>query len=198
MKDWFSNLINPRRESDVGENSLPETAGQESPIAAEAKRPGEQAELASVDILALQKEVQALRIEIETREDNIANLKQEIERLRLRQDQLITETVAARLSGLFNDVAAPSSQILTQADLLERQGKPVQARDVLAVARRMVRALERYGVAFVGQVGEQVPFDPNLQTLINGAALPQPGQPVTVRFAGVTYQGKILYKAIVE
>jgi molecular chaperone GrpE (heat shock protein) len=154
-------------------------------------------------MLALQKEIQALRMEIEAREGSIANLKQEIERLRLRQEQVIVETVTSRLSGLFGELAAPASQILTQADLLDRQGKPVQARDVLSVARRMVRALERYGVSFTGQAGEQVAFDPNQHTPINGAALPgaalpQPGQPVTVRFAGVAYQGKIIYKAIVE
>ncbi len=91
---------------------------------------------------------------------------------------------------------APASQILTQADLLEKQGKPVQARDVLAVARRMLRALERYGLAFAGQTGEQVFFDPNQHTPINEAAQPQAGQPVTIRFAGVTYQGKMIYKAI--
>jgi hypothetical protein len=62
----------------------------------------------------------------------------------------------------------------------------------------MVRALERCGLAFAGQVGDQVTFDPNHHTPISDAAPPLLGAPVTVRFVGVTYQGKTIYKAIVE
>ncbi len=49
-----------------------------------------------------------------------------------------------------------------------------------------------------GQVGEQVSFDPNRHTPISAAIQPQAGQAVTIRFAGATYQGKMIYKAIVE
>ena len=184
MKKWFSNLLKSGQK--------PASAGSPTPPA--------QTALANppVDLLSMQKETQALRMDLETREQSITSLKQEIERLRLRQDQVIAETVESSLSGLFGDLAGPASQILTQADLLEKQGKPVQARDILSVARRMVRALERHGIAFAGQVGEQVTFDPNHHTPISEAAQPQAGQMVTVRFAGVTYQGKTIYKAIVE
>ncbi len=183
MKNWFSNLLNPKRSDNTVSVS---SSGDAAAVAQPA------------DLLASQKENQALRMELEARESSIANLKQEIERLRLRQEQLIGETVAARMGGLFGDLAGPASQILTQADLIEKQAKPVQARDVLSVARRMVRALERYGIAFAGQVGDQVAFDSNHHTPIGGAALPQTGEPVTIRFVGVTYQGKTIYKAIVE
>ncbi len=184
MKNWFSNLFPPKRTDNAAAAVSP------SIDAAPASFAG--------DLLALQKENQSLRRELEAQESSITNLKQEIERLRLRQEQIIAETVAARMSGLFSDLAGPASQILTQADLIEKQGQPVQARDVLSVARRMVRALERCGLAFAGQVGDQVVFDPNHHTPISGAALPQPGAPVTVRFVGVMYQGKTIYKAIVE
>lgn len=150
------------------------------------------------DELALHKEIQSLQLELSARERSLTNLQAEIERLRGRQEQLIGETVSARLETLFADMAAPASQILTQADLLERQGKPVQAQDILALARRMIRALERSGLAFDGKPGEQVGFDPNRHTLMNKAAAPMPGKPVTIRFAGVMVQGKIIYKAIVE
>jgi molecular chaperone GrpE (heat shock protein) len=150
------------------------------------------------DDLANESQVQALRIELDARDQRIQRLMQEIERLRERQEQLAAETAAARLEALFSEVAGPASQILTQADLLENQGKPVQARDMLAITRRMVRAFERHGLAFEGQVGDQVAFDPSRHTPINTGAVPQPGQPVTIRFTGVTFQGKILYKAVVE
>jgi hypothetical protein len=62
------------------------------------------------------------------------------------------------------DVAAPVAQLFTQAHLLEVEGKPVQAKDALAVAKRLVRALEA----------------------------------VVVRFAGVSYRGRLIRKAGVE
>lgn len=150
------------------------------------------------EVLVLQKEAQALRMEMQARDESIAKLKQEIERQRARQEQIINETVNTRLVTIFTDLAAPASQILTQADLLENQGKPVQARDVLSVARRMVRTLERHGMVFDGNIGSQAAFDPDRHTPMNASTTPQDGQPVTIRFAGVAYQGKTIYKAIVE
>ncbi len=175
MKNWLSNLFPPHGEKISTAGEAPEG-----------------------EILPLQREVQTLRIELDAREQSIANLKSEVERLRSRQEQLVGETVATKLTGLFSDLAGPASQILTQADLLENQGKPVQARDVLSVARRLVRAIERHGVVFEGKIGEQAAFDPNRHTPISSSSAPQAGQPVTIRFAGVSYQGKIIYKAIVE
>jgi molecular chaperone GrpE (heat shock protein) len=184
MKNWFNNLFN-HRESTPAEGPAVDSGTLTT---------GEGPE----NTLRLQKEIQELRMELDSRERSLANLNQENERLRFRQEQVLNETVAARLEGLFNDLAAPASQILTQADLLENQDKPVQARDVLSVARRMVRALERNGLSFEGQVGQTVGFDPNRHTPLNHTAQPVLGQPVTVRFAGVLYEGKIIYKAIVE
>ncbi len=184
MKNWFTNLLKTRPAPGEPGQPVPPPQGFPSAQAGEW--------------LVLQKETQALRMDLQASQQAVANLKQENERLRLRQDQLIAETVETRLSGLFGDLAAPASQVLTQSDLLEKEGKPVQARDVLSVARRMVRALERYGLVFSGQVGDQVPFDPNQHTPINEVTQPQPGQPVTIRFRGVAYQGKTIHKAIVE
>lgn len=161
-------------------------------------KPSDSPRQASDELLDIQKEVQTLRLELESSEQMVMNLKQEIERLRSRQDQLLQETVTSRLEALFNDLAAPASQILTQADLLENQGKAVQARDILSVARRMIRALERQGVSFEEKVGDQIPFDPNRHTPLSSSAIPVPGKMVTVRFASVFYQQKMIYKAIVE
>lgn len=148
--------------------------------------------------LALQTELQALRLELASRESSLANLKLEVERLRARQEQTVADTVTTQMQGLFTDMAAPASQILTQADLLENQAKPIQAADILAVARRMVRALERHGLVFDGQPGQAASFDPNRHTPMSAARVPQPGDPITIRFAGATYQDRIISKAIVE
>lgn len=175
MANWLSRIFSPRREKN----------------AAQAAAPAE-------DRLRLENEAQALRMDLAARDQNIAHLKQEVERLRARQDHLVSEAVTAQIEGLFADLAAPASQMMTQAELLENQNKPVQARDVLSVARRLVRAAERRGMQFEGCVGEQVAYDPNRHAPLNAETAPQVGQTVTIRFVGVTYQGKILQKAIVE
>lgn len=160
--------------------------------------PAQPADSPAVESLAAQNQIQSLRLELEGREQRIQQLIQEIERLRERQDQMVKETAAAQFESLFSELAGPASQILTQADLLGNQGKPVQARDVLAVTRRMLRALERHGLVFEEQAGTHVAFDPSRHTPINDGTAPHLGQTVTVRFAGVTYGGKILYKAVVD
>lgn len=175
MTNWLARLFSPRR-------------GESAAQAAERTE----------HLLRLEKEAQALRMELETRDQNIAHLKQEVERLRARQDHLVNEGITSQLEGLFGDLAAPASQIMTQAELLENQNKPVQARDVLSVARRLVRAAERRGMLFDGRAGEQAAYDPNRHAPLNPEAALQVGQPVTIRFAGVTFQGKIIHKAIVE
>ncbi len=149
-------------------------------------------------LLDLQRENQSLRLSLKEKEESLQRLKGEVERLRAGQSQQLNENLTARLAGLFGDVAAPASQLRTQADLLEKQGKPVQARDVLSVAQRLLRALERHGLAFDGQVGAETIFDPNQHTPLQSTGALQPGQPVRIRFSGVTYQGRRLYKAIVE
>jgi len=175
MANWLSRIFSPRR----GESAAQAAARTE-------------------DLLRLENEAQALRMELETRDQNIAHLKQEVERLRNRQDHLVSEAVTSQFEGLFADLAAPASQILTQAELLENQNKPVQTRDVLSVARRLIRAAERRGMQFDGRAGEQAAYDPNRHAPLNAEIALQVGQTVTIRFAGVTYQGKILHKAIVE
>ena len=151
------------------------------------------------DALLQQKnEIQSLRIEQSENKRTVETLAQEIDRLRARQEQLVEINVTKRLEALFSDLAGPASQILTQADLLENQGKPVQARDILSVSRRMVRALERNGVVIEGKVGEAAVFNPDRHIPIQPGQTLQPGQPVIVRFAGVSYGDKMIYKAIVE
>ena len=125
----------------------------------------------------------------------MANLKEELERQRSGASARVDEAVQAQMERLLADAAAPVAQLLTQAHLLEVEGKPVQARDVLAVAKRLVRTLEDNGLTLEGSVGETTPFDPNRHEPLSADASPAEGQPVVVRFVGVAYQGKLLRKA---
>jgi molecular chaperone GrpE (heat shock protein) len=175
MRNLLANLFTPRSKTNA------------QPRAAELEH-----------LLTLENELQSLRIDLEGREQHITSLQQEIERMRARQDQMQDDVTTSRLEALFSDLASPASQILTQAHLVEQQGKPVQAADVLAVARRFIRALERHGVNFEGQISEQVAYDPNRHTLMQQASATRPGEMVKIQFSGVVYRSKMIYKAIVE
>lgn len=145
--------------------------------------------------LALEGRVQTLQLELAERERTIVTLKQELERRRLGANAEVSGAVQAQLEQLLADLAAPVAQLLTQAHLLEVEGKPVQARDMLAVSKRFVRVLQENGLSLAGQVGETVPFDPNYHEPLNAQAALTPGQAVVIRFVGVVYQGKVLRKA---
>ena len=153
---------------------------------------------AAQDKLAQERDTQALRLELKAKEETIQRLKQEIERLRARQEQFSAESAGVRFEELLRTIAPPAAQLITQADLIESQGKPVQAKDVLAVAQRMLRALERQGMAVEGRVGSQEKFNPARHQPLNAALELLEDQMVTIRFVGISYQGKIISKAIVE
>jgi molecular chaperone GrpE (heat shock protein) len=161
--------------------------------------PSNQPALPAAKILPIdQNELQTLRLDLEESHQQIDMLLQEVERLRLRQDELVTSQVSTRLESLFTDLSAPASQIITQASLLENKSRPVQARDILTVAKQMVRMLERNGMTFKGKPGDLLPFDPAVHAPVQAGQSIHPGQSVIVRFSGVSYQGKMIYKAIVE
>ncbi len=141
-----------------------------------------------------QNQSQALRLELAERDRQISQLKSDMERQRCEAES----RQQAELTRLLTDLAAPLTQLRTQAHLLEAEGRPVSARDVLTVARRLTRNLEDYGLQLEDTVGAQTAFDPNLHEALSGAAALQPGQAVIVRFSRVSLNGRILRKAGVE
>lgn len=146
-------------------------------------------------VLSLEQEAQGLQLELAERDQLVANLKQELERQRSGANVQVTEAVQVQVERVLADVAAPVSQLLTQAHLLEVESKPVQARDVLVVAKRLVRSLEDHGLTLTGEVGQRVAFNPDHHEPLGPEVGLSPGQLVVVRFVGVAYHGKLLRKA---
>jgi molecular chaperone GrpE (heat shock protein) len=147
--------------------------------------------------LALKREAQELRLQLEEGSRQFAALQKEREQQQAGEETRIADAVQAKVERLLAEAAGPVTQLLTQAHLLEAEGKPVQARDVLAVARRLVRVLEEEGLTLDGRPGERAAFDPNRHAPLAGEA-PAPGAAVVVRFAGVGCRGRVLRKAGVE
>ena len=82
-------------------------------------------------LLALERQVQNLRLELAKRNQLVDKLKQELERQRASESERITTAIQTQIEYLLTDAAAPATQLFAQAYLLEVKGKPVQAKDVL-------------------------------------------------------------------
>src|SRR5262249_20705378 len=141
-------------------------------------RPGAPAGEAEAD-LRERGEAQRLRLELQERDRVIAALRADLERLRRGEGERVAGAVEAHRERFLADAAGPAPQLLTQAHLPEAEGKPVQARDVLAVARRLVRLLDDEGLTPEGAVGAPVAFDPDRHEPLGGDLAP--GQPAVVR-----------------
>ncbi len=148
--------------------------------------------------LAFQNEIRRLELELESCRRELARARGELELAHLSRQELASEQAESRQERLFQLAAAPAAQLLTQAHLLENANRPLQARDVLAVARRLLSALQQSGLAFSGQPGQVAAFDPDHHALLSSAAELEPGRPVVIRFVEVTYNGKTLARAGVE
>jgi molecular chaperone GrpE (heat shock protein) len=150
------------------------------------------------ELLRLRQQLQSARLELEARSRSLQTLSAELEALRARQDERARESAGNQLESVLKDAAVPAAQLVAQAYLLEQQGKPVQARDILNVARRLLRALEKHGLVLEGQPGAQVSFDPDRHSPLSAETQLDRDQPVVVRFPGVSFGGKVLVRAAVE
>jgi hypothetical protein len=160
--------------------------------------PSHQEPQSSEDLLAIKKQLQEARLELVAKDQAIARLTTDLNTLRARQTELLKENTQVHFESLLRDAAGPVAQLATQGYLLESAGKPVQARDILNIARRLVRALEKYGLLLEGAPGEETCFDPDRHTPLSTGQVLTAGQKVTVRIPGVVYNGKILARAGVE
>ncbi len=89
--------------------------------------------------------------------------------------------------------------MLTQLPTLESEvnnGAGVQARDVLAILSPLDEWLEESGIVPIGQVGEELTFDPALHRAVGqGARSISPGDRVGVKYVGYRLDSEILAKA---
>ena len=145
-------------------------------------------------VLTLERDLQNLRLENQA----LNKLKQELERQRSGETNRTTEAVQTEIEQLFTDISSPITQLLTQTYLLEKEDKPVQTKDVLAVVKRLLHTLEDKGLMITGKVGETVPFEPNYHQPLSANASLTPGSSVIVRLMGISYEGKVIKKAGVE
>lgn len=148
--------------------------------------------------LTLKKELQEARLELVAHDQAIAHLTHELESMRARQSEFSRETATNQLETLFRDAAGPTAQLITQAYLVDVLARPVQPRDILHVARRLVRILEKHGLTVEGAPGDEAEYNPDFHIPLGNGSNIVPGQRVIIRIPAISFAGQLLARAGVE
>jgi molecular chaperone GrpE (heat shock protein) len=126
---------------------------------------------------------------------NVADLQQEYQRL---QAQLATQR-----DQLWQDFQRSSLNTLESwmlqfptAAYAAQQNPQVPASRLLPLMRPVEQLLREWGVEAIATVGMEVPYDPQIHQLMEGAA--NPGDLVRVRYTGYRQGEKLLHRAKVS
>ena len=148
-------------------------------------------------LLEAERQAQELRLEVRAAERLAESLRNDLERARQAESTGVSSALEGRTEQLLTQASTPAAQLMAQAHLLEDEGRPVEARDVLAVAKRLVSALTEVGLVFEGAAGEAAVYDPNRHEPLGGSA-PRVGQRIVIRLPGCSFNGRLLKRAGVE
>src|SRR3954469_20738946 len=85
--------------------------------------------------LALEKQAQGLRLELGERDRALADLRRQLEQLQAGERDRLAQALKAQMERVLAASATRIAQLNTQGYLIDVEGKPVAARDVLASAR---------------------------------------------------------------
>jgi hypothetical protein len=150
---------------------------------------GEEAQLEN------ERQLRSLHLELEERDKLIAQFKRELQRVGDQAKEQVEAEASLQMEGLMKAAAAPVAQLLAQRHLVEMENKPVQTRDVLVVAQRLIRALEEEGLVIEGKPGANVVFDPNTHEPFSAETRLAQGQTAVLKFVGISFRGRLLRKA---
>lgn len=147
-------------------------------------------------LLAARADVARQRLRADEAEARAANLHRELDAERQSRAWAVATAVDARLDPVLADAASLLGQLALQASLLAG-GKPVGARDVMALAQRLAVVFERLGLVALGAPGERVAFHAEQHQPFGGTALP-PGAVVVIKVPGYRLGERVVRKSLVE
>ncbi len=147
--------------------------------------------------MELETSLQLLRLQIDDDAEIIRELKCDLARVKTQQEQMVSNTVNHHIENLMNEVASPVAQLLSQVHLLEEEKKPIQAKDVLLVSKRLIKALRSAGLEVRGEIGQIAPADSSLHQLAASNEVLQERDEVVIRMPAIAYRNKILRRAVV-
>ncbi|MFM9073569.1 MAG: hypothetical protein ACKOOC_09240 [Cyanobium sp.] len=148
--------------------------------------------------LAAESELQSVRIDLAHANQQILQAGAERGRQGQEEAAAIENHLAIQLEELLTSLATPLTQLLTQQHLIEREGKELGTKDLLATSRRIWQGLAPFGVEVLESIGEVVPYDPDRHLPLSQGSMVGAGTPVRVRIPGLLLKGRVLKSAAVE
>ncbi len=146
--------------------------------------------------LVTESQFQSLRLALNAKDDEIAHLKDRLERLQKSQTADFSARQKSLLEKLFSAIAQPLMQNLAQCQLAEA-GKPIKPQNLLRLNDQILNHLSNFGFAAEGQWGRVVAYDPKRHALMNAETSVQPGTPVKIQIQGASFDGHNILKAFV-
>ena len=148
------------------------------------------------DRLTLSSRIQALEMDLEERDRQIAKMRQDFEIQRQQAESDRSGAGAAELTALAKRLAPYLCQIPTMRSLND-EGKEVRAADLFTLFGKLEKVLAEAKIRAIGTVGDVAPFDPRLHQRMSGSDISD-GNLVRVRFVGYFFGDTILTKAMVS
>lgn len=157
---------------------------------------GDKPSAEETELLTLRRDLATARLDLQDAHEEVERLRTHTGTLEEDHAAAVEQSLEKRLEGLFTSLAAPLSQLRTQAYLLEEK-KPVPVADVMLLVDQLALAVEEAGLTPLGAPGDALPFDPGTMQEVRGEPA-APGAEVDVMFVGYRFGYRVLRKAMVE
>lgn len=149
------------------------------------------------EIVNVRRMLAEVRLELEFSRKAIEEEQTRRKAIETIQANSIKNGIESQLEQLYEQLAAPLSQLRMQSALLEG-GTPVQTDDIMRVARQLAEMLEERGLEPIGSFGKPMPFSTETAQPLSTELNLREGEPVVVRIIGYRYHGRVLRRAYVE
>ncbi len=165
-----------------------------------------QGQISQMRLETLQKLSQALQISIpdlltiflESEEKSTQN-SPDLQRSYEHEYQRLQSQLVQQRDDLWQEFQQTSLQTLepwllqwSAAAYAAQQNPQLSAAKLLPLMRPIEQLLQEWGIAAIGTVGSEIPYDPQRHQLMSGTA--EPGALVRVRYAGYQQHDRLLYR----
>ena len=144
----------------------------------------------------LRNRVASLELDLRQKDEEIAALREEYERLRQHGERERDGAASAGFDALARRLAPLLSQLATMESMSGGEHAP-RLEDVLKLFDMLERVLTENGLVRIGKVGEATIFDSQFHQRIGGAEVDD-GDMIRVRFVGYRLGENVLLKAMVS
>jgi hypothetical protein len=147
--------------------------------------------------LLLQSEIAGLQLTIGGLQQELANQKALLAESEKSRQNMVNETLDAKLQTIFVGLASPLAQLALLYSLL-KEGKEVKSENIFKLVSLVEATLEEAGLTRLHQVNDTLPFDPAAMGAVKPNLSFTSGEKIRVRLPGYSFKGKYICKSLVD